>query len=423
MFLDFIKEKKKHLIFITIFFSVGFTIEFFYRKPLFQNSVEIAKAVQDKMSSSTIFFKYWAYLGVMEFIISIIFFIFFPISYCFTFFLNMILSSHLCSFAKLVYSQGRPFLLDKKVFITCESGYGNPSGHSFQCTSNLLAFVQMFIDLFQLNKKYTIIIYIICALFILSINFSRIILGVHSINQVIYGDTLGFTVYFIIVHIIEPHKKDINKFFNFFLNIKFNIFNIITLIINAISFAIVSYINDKIESKEYEELKKKIMEICGKNENEMLSRDAKTKMLYIFAYYGMIYGITLLTYFVKNNYHEKYQELNYYYKNTRANKFIIYSTRIFFTIIGYCPLICIIINKDIDIYFIYVLESAFPMFLFGFILFSINYILTILLNLANVDLYMRVINKPNKSNNENLLGMKVSQEKTKKENLLEENEN
>ena len=423
MFIDFIKQKKNNLIFIIIFFSVGFILEFFYRKPLFENSVEIAKAVQDKMFSSTTFFKYWAYLGVIEFFISIIFFIFFPISYCFTFFLNMILSVHLCSFAKLVYSQGRPFLLDKKVFIVCESGYGNPSGHSFQFTSNLLAFVQMFIDLFHLNKKYSSIIYIISALFILSINFSRIILGVHSINQVIYGDTLGFTVYFIIFHIIEPHKKDINKFFNFFLNIKFHIYNIITLIINAISFALVSYINDKIESKEYEELKKKIMEICGKNENEMLSRDAKTKMLYIFAYYGMIYGITLLTYFVKNNYYGKYHELNYYYKNTRSNKFIIYLTRIFFTFIGYSPLICIYIKKDIDIYIIYILESAFPMFLFGFILFSINYILTILLNLANADLYINANHKGNKINNENLLGISVTQEKTNEENLLEEKNN
>jgi membrane-associated phospholipid phosphatase len=211
MILDFIKEKKFHLIFITIFFVLGFTIEFFYRKPLFENSVQIAKSVQDSLKPSTAFFKYWAYLGVIEFFLALVFFFFFPISYCFTFFLNMIISVHLCNFAKLVYSQGRPFLLDKVVYITCEPGYGNPSGHSFQFTSNLLAFVQMFIDLFKLSKKYSIIIYIISAIFILSINFSRIILGVHSLNQVIFGDTLGFTVYFIIFHILEPHKRDVKK--------------------------------------------------------------------------------------------------------------------------------------------------------------------------------------------------------------------
>ena len=185
------------------------------------------------------------------------------------------------------------------------------------------------------------------------------------------------------------------------MNKKFHIFNIIALIINAISFAIVSIINEKTELDDYEELKKKLIEICGKHENEMLSRDAKTKILYIFAYYGMIYGMTLLTYFVKNHYYQKYEELNYYYKNTRANKFVTYGTRILFTIIGYSPLICIYTNKNIDIYVIYVLASAFPMFLFGFLLFSINYILTIILNLANVDLYMAVA--PDKTKEENIL--------------------
>ena len=86
-------------------------------------------------------------------------------------------------------------------------------------------------------------------------------------------------------------------------------------------------------------------------------------------------------------------------------------------------MICIYIKKDIDIYIIYILESAFPMFLFGFILFSINYILTILLNLANVDLYINANNKGNKINNENLLGISVTQEKTNEENLLEEKNN
>ncbi len=402
MILDFIKEKKFHLIFITIFFALGFTIEFFYRKPLFENSVQIAKSVQDSLFSSTTFFKYWAYLGVIEFFLASIFFFFFPISYCFTFFLNMIISVHLCNFAKLVYSQGRPFLLDKIVYITCEPGYGNPSGHSFQFTSNLLAFVQMFIDLFKLSKKYTIIIYIISAILILSINFSRIILGVHSLNQVIFGDTLGFTVYFIIFHILEPHKRDIKKFYNIFLNKKFHIFNAITLIISAISFAIVSYTNNKYDSEDYEILKQKIIEICGKVENEMLSRDAKSKILYIFAYYGMIYGMTLLTYYVKNKYSEKYEELNYYYKNTKQNKFIIYLTRILFTLIGYSPYACVFTNKNINIYIIYILGSAFPMFLYGFVLFSFNYILTIMFNLANVELYTNATIE--RKSNEYILG-------------------
>ena len=186
------------------------------------------------------------------------------------------------------------------------------------------------------------------------------------------------------------------------MNKKFHIFNAITLIISAISFAIVSYTNNKYDSEDYEILKQKIIEICGKVENEMLSRDAKSKILYIFAYYGMIYGITLLTYYVKNKYSEKYEELNYYYKNTKQNKFIIYLTRILFTLIGYSPYACIFTNKNINIYIIYILGSAFPMFLYGFVLFSFNYILTIMFNLANVELYTNATIE--RKSNEYILG-------------------
>ena len=389
----FSKETTQKLIFITIFFIIGFTIEFFYRKPLFDNSVSIAKAVQDSFRPSTTFFKYYAFLGVGEFYLAIVFFICFPITYCFTFFLNITVSVHLCNFAKLVYSQGRPFLLDEVVYITCEPGYGNPSGHSFQFTSNLLAFAQMFIDLFKLRKKFCIIIYVICGILILSINFSRIVLGVHSLNQVIFGDTLGFTVYFIICKIIQPHKISEEKFFNAFLNLKFHIFNIIAIIINAISLTIAAIVNDKQESNNYEILKKGLEEICKSTENGMLSRDAKTKFLYIFAYYGMILGITLLTYYVKNKYHGNYFELNYYYKNSQAKCFIKYLTRFLFTIICYVPQFAIYTNKKINIYVIYILGSAFPMFIFGFLLFSVNYILTIEFNLANSQLYTFFVKK------------------------------
>ena len=381
------KELTIKLIVITSFFIVGFGVEFLYRKPLFENSVSIAKSVQNSLGSSAGFFKYWAYLGVAEFYLALVFFICFPISYCFTFFLNITISVHLCNFAKLVYSQGRPFLLDKSVYKTCEAGYGNPSGHSFQFTSNLLAFVQMFIDFFKLNKKYCIIIYVISGILILSINLSRIVLGVHSINQVIFGDTLGFTVYFIICQIIQPHKIEEEKLFNVFLNLKFHIFNIIAIIINAISLAIAAVVNNKQESENYEILKNKLIEICKSTENAMLSRDAKAKCLYIFAYYGMILGMTFLTYYVKNKYYSNYYELNYYYKNSDANCLVLYIIRLLLTAICYIPSFAIYTSKEINTYVVYILGSAFPMFIFGFMLFSINYILTIEFNLANRQLY------------------------------------
>ena len=389
------KETKIKIIFITSFFTAGFIVEFFYRDPLFDNSVAIAESVQDVFDPSITFFKYWAYLGVIEFFVAIIIFLFFPISYCFTFFANMIISVHLCNFAKLVYSQGRPFLIDKMVKKACESGYGNPSGHSFQFTSNLLAFVQMFIDLFELNKLRTIIIYVVCGILILSINFSRIVLGVHSINQVILGDTFGFTTYFIICKIIQPHKIEINKFYGLFLNKKFHFCHAIAIFINAISLMIAAIFNDKLELDNYDDLKKKLIEYCQSIENSMLSRDAKMKFLYITAYYGMIYGMTILSNFVKNNYHGNYNELNYYYRNCNKKWYVKYGSRLLFTLICYLPYILTFAKRNMNIYLAYIFLSALPMFVFGLSLFSVNYLVSILLKIANEDLYRNFIDDKN----------------------------
>ena len=71
----------------------------------------------------------------------------------------------------------------------------------------------------------------------------------------------------------------------------------------------------------------------------MLSRDAKMKCLFITAYYGMIYGMTLLTYYVKEKYNGNYKELNYYYRNVNKKWYIRYGSRLVFTGICYLPFI------------------------------------------------------------------------------------
>ena len=395
MICELSKETKIKIIFITIFFTVGFIVEFFYRKPLFDNSVSIAKSVQNAFEPTITFFKYWAYFGVAEFYLAIILFLFFPISYCFTFFANVVISVHLCNYSKLVYSQGRPFLIDESVKKACEAGYGNPSGHSFQFTSNILAFAQMFIDLFELKKIHYIIIYIICAILILSINLSRIVLGVHSINQVILGDTFGFTVYFIICKIIQPHKIEINKFFGLFLNKKFHICHIIALVINTISLMIAAIANNELESDNYEILKEKLKKYCDSIENSMLSRDAKGKFLYIMAYYGMIYGMSVLSYYIKIKCCENYNGLNYYYRNSDKKWYIRYGSRFLFTALCYLPFVAIYSKRNINIYLVYIFIFAIPMFIFGFLLFSVNYLATILLKIANADLYIKFIGDKN----------------------------
>ena len=377
------------IIFIILFIVSALTSEFFYRDPLFDNSVTIARAIQKKMSFFIAPLKYYSHLGVLDFLWVFLVFLFFPINYCYTFFLNTIVTVHICNITKLLYGQGRPFLIKEggeDVQRECEAGYGNPSGHSLQSTSNFLAFAQMMIDLFEIKNKLRIIIYIIVAVLVLLINFSRIILGMHSINQVIFGDTLGFSIFFIIFHIIRPHKEEIHKFFKKFMKIKYHIINIVIFIIIS-GYITAGAILLKRE-KQNEELIQQLKKLCkGVKENYMLTKDSIYKSLFIMSYFGMIYGLTLLSFLVKKKYKNKFDALNTYYKNTNQNCFKLYGIRFIIILICFIPFSVKFFKFNYNEVIFYIFCSALPMFLLGFFLFGLNIIANILLKISNKDLY------------------------------------
>ena len=386
------------IIFITLFFIATFTGEFFYRDPLFNNSVLIAKTLQDKLSFAITPLKIYTYLGIQTFMWVFIIFLFFPISYCYAFFLNVIISVHLCNYTKLIYGQGRPFLRNDdeaiSVKMQCEAGYGNPSGHSFESTSCFLGFSQAIIDIWELGTFPQIIIYIINAILILLINFSRVILGVHSVNQVIYGDTLGFTVYFIIFQIIKPHKRNAKKFFERFLNLRYIMMNIIFFFVILLYIVLGAIFYDREGEKEFEDLKEKLKMFCEAKENRMLSRNSVYKSLCIMGYFGMILGLNSLAYTIQNQYYSKYNEANYYYKNTKKKWYFKFGIRFIYLSLCFIPLISFfIIPNNINIIILYVIGSSIPMFIFGFLLFGPYFIFNISFNDANIELYIPDLKK------------------------------
>ena len=97
---------------------------------------------------------------------------------------------------KMAYHEARPFWENSTLFAgDCSSEYGNPSGHSM--TSAVFA-IAMILEAAEAVKG-TIVLrvglgvltgLVMTAYFIL-LGWSRMILGVHSINQVLYGWILG----------------------------------------------------------------------------------------------------------------------------------------------------------------------------------------------------------------------------------------
>ena len=364
------------IIFIIIFFISTFTAEFFYRDPLFNNSVKIAEKLQDKLSSLINFFDFYTYLGKIDYILITLVLLFFPVSYCYAFCLTVILTWHLAAYLKMIYGNGRPAFTDiniQKFKFSGANGYGNPSGHSYRSCSNYLALAQIIIDIWELKVLPRILIYIGVAILILIVNLSRVVLGAHSINQVIFGDTLGFTEYFIIFQIIKPHLRKSQIFFERFLKIKYHIYNWIFLLIIILYSTLASI-------------------ICEKERNNSKEKDyiakAMNSALAFTSYYGMIYGLTALAYITKSNYYGNYNSVNYYYRNSKTKWYINYPIKLILVLICFFPYIANFIKfKNIDQIYIYIFGNALPMFIYGFLYFGPYFIINIILKISNKDIY------------------------------------
>ena len=122
---------------------------------------------------------------------------------------------HMCisaggALTKLNYHQGRPFWESLEVeALACTGTYGNPSGHSW---GSLATSLTVFLDFnawasarpaSRLHAWYwRILVLVIGLTYSGSVAYSRILLGVHSLNQVLLGLQLGawtaFTLHFVV---------------------------------------------------------------------------------------------------------------------------------------------------------------------------------------------------------------------------------
>ena len=85
---------------------------------------------------------------------------------------------------------------------TCYSQYGCPSGHSMLGIILIEFIIRFFARVHKTIYKYIGIFYFIGFLLELLVMFSRIILGMHSLNQVLFGFMIGvytFIPYYLFV--------------------------------------------------------------------------------------------------------------------------------------------------------------------------------------------------------------------------------
>ena len=212
--------------FVKIFFSLITLVSIWlmsnaYEKSMFEYSVLVIPGMQNDTSH---FMKLW-YAFTSDFFFYAINIIPIAVTYvrmndsrprCFYYFFLVFGIDAMSAMLKLHRHQPRPFWVSADIeALSCVKQYGNPSGHSFSCMGLACA---IWLDYNSwigkhpektLSKWYWRTTFLLLALaFGGYIAYSRVLLGVHSINQVLFGLMLGVwyagTAHFIVN---KPLKK------------------------------------------------------------------------------------------------------------------------------------------------------------------------------------------------------------------------
>lgn len=216
------KIKLLFLFFFITLINVG--VEFLYRDKLFDWSVEKIVSLHKRNSDTDdMIYKLsilisWLPRFQVTFVVTLLIY-----NYAYTPKVISVLSATyfgqcLNSLLKLIYNNPRPQWVDDKIHsFKCDPAYGNPSGHSMETTSLFLTLWDVSINhnnLFEGNLlplKYILLSLIIILIFLISM--SRFVLGVHTLNQIIYGNILGLMVFLFIKYIMFEDDYNSDSFF------------------------------------------------------------------------------------------------------------------------------------------------------------------------------------------------------------------
>jgi membrane-associated phospholipid phosphatase len=373
---------------ITSYLFLAIGLEQIYRNPLFTESLKWEKQWQDGSTSSMqSFFKVITDFGTEPVLIPllIVIFLWFPLNKSFAYVNCLVYSVYFDNIMKMIYGNPRPYWVDPSLSIACDGGYGNPSGHSFSSMTAYLAFWHIITDFEFFKKSVLGIILRICLLIlflllVFTIMLSRIFLGVHSVNQILYGASLGFAVYYIIFHIFSVHHIESKNFFNVF---RKNSYILISSCWYAalllIGFLIWGLINN--DNSQWEPI------LTQKCPNIKLYRKFKNDGMFgfltLFALIGAHVGLILISKISQVKFPNKEDEINHWYRGEW--KCHIY--RVLVTILFALPIILLfVIPGDLDLGIVYTFKVALPYLITVFDIYGPLIITCIILKIANKDI-------------------------------------
>lgn len=283
------------LVFFIVFSAASIGIEFYFRKRLFDYSITWIKEQQANSSETTMsFFKFITEFGSQGLLIPIIVltYLFLSLNKAYLFLNITILALSIDCIMKMIYGEPRPFWIETSLYKSCDGGFGNPSGHAYASSASYLTLAHILTDydFFKKRSYMRIFVYLLFIGLIISILLSRLFLGVHSINQILYGSLLGSSLHFLFVHIFEMHLMSGEEFFDLFTN-KMKISLIGWFQASMIAISLLVYFLIPNETSDYEA---NLIVLCPDlNLYRKFNNDGLYGCLTLLALIGAHYGIML----------------------------------------------------------------------------------------------------------------------------------
>lgn len=372
------------------------------REAVFKFSLIFEKKLQSVNSESlTLFFKIISEIGKEYFYLPvlILLYLFYPLTKSLTYLFNLGISIVLVEILKNSYGNPRPFWIDTNLFKVCEGGYGNPSGHSIASVAGFLGLWSTLFDVEYFDDKP---FWKFSALFfhifiIINIIFSRLFLAAHSLNQVIYGASLGLCVWLFLYVIFKLHKSSSINFFMFFIK-KANQIAVSIIFALLITVMLLIYF---LKQNEYLAYEKIFQTLCkGVTQYKKFNNSGLYGGLVIFSLIGAYYGVMLMLYLICKK-HEiepeaaeeefpvyiKYTKLmnsfdsiNNWNKTSWKNWFLIVFIDIAFCIPG---ILKVTISSNASLPVIFIFKTCLPFLFVSFGLYGFSIYFAIYYKLAN----------------------------------------
>ena len=288
-------------------------VEIIYKDALFKYSLTYEQNLQSSLSKFSIkLFEIISLTGDGIFIAIGLIFIFCYFTLIKTIFIcsGLIFIVYLHDLMKLIYSDPRPFWISTILFQDkCETSYGNPSGHSFVSFFIYLSFSYYLcqINKIKSNNTYKISIYLI-AIFIASLTaFSRLALGVHSIDQAIYGSFLGIFAFLIFAFMFKIYDMPLIHYLKFYREKKYiNGFILTSILLLIFPFIIYSLIDVEKDKKKYEAALNK--NCPGIEEYKLYSHSCLAESLIILLLCGIYLGQFIFWYLVSKKKNQLFED-------------------------------------------------------------------------------------------------------------------